>query len=131
MSAVVVALTATAVTIGHDVLAAPQDQAMAALADRAGSDCQRVQFISLAYAAVDQKVAESEGNAGWIVPDRVFVGGDPEAAAAAKNGIIVAQDESQAWILTDEGGEGRLLGMHPRSVGNKQAFVVTQIVDPC
>lgn len=127
---VVVGLTAAAIAAGGERVVAPRDVALAALEARSGSRCQRLELITLAYDRVDQKIADANSNAGWVA-NGIFVGDLPAAAAAAKNGELVAEDSSEAWILTPEAGQEQLLGLTPRNVAGKQAFVVTQIVEAC
>jgi hypothetical protein len=106
------------------------DRAMDALVERSGSDCTAGEDILVSADLVRDRISEAKSGAGWVVPDRLYVGAVAEAVQSLR-GELVASDDSGSWVLTGAGKSSALYGLHPFKGADKPAYVVLDITRSC
>lgn len=101
-----------------------------AFVEETGADCVRARYSELNMAVIEAEIAKYSAGAGWIVPNRIYVGAIDRAVSDI-SANMVASDDDEWWLSAKRDGKPELIRLERHDVAGKVAYVVGYRLEVC
>ena len=106
-----------------------RDRALDEFVQQTGAACVGGADIYVNWEDIDQSIAASKPNAGWIIGDLVFVGSLDQAVVSV-DGVVRASEQSAHWVHAQKNGP-KLMKFEQHAVNGVDAFLVRETFVAC